>query len=144
MKWQLSELGTYSSGYGYFNRTSKQVAISLNLAKMSQKSLVLGELSFASMPSSCNCMKMNGIQFWNCFPKLVHCSQSHPCGVVTQHGMTQNLRFLKMSNFNIYVVHLAFGAILGDSKFGSCHSMLGHHTTWVSLATLDQLWLSIA
>ena len=126
-KWQLSELGTYSSGYGYFNQTSKQVAISLNLAKMSQKSLVLGELSFASMPSSCNCMKMNGIQFWNCLPKLVHCSQSHPCGVVTQHGMTQNLGFLKMSNFDIYVVHLAFGAILGDSKFGSFHVGSPHH-----------------
>ena len=75
MKCQLSEIGTYSSGYGYFNRTSKQVAISLNCPKMSEKSLVVGELSFASMPLSCSCMKMKRIQFWNCLPKLVHCRQ---------------------------------------------------------------------
>ena len=47
--------------------------------------------------------------------------------MVTQHGMTQNLGFLKMSNFDIYVVHLAFGAILGDSKFGSFHVGSPHH-----------------
>ena len=34
------------------------------------KSFVLGELSFVTMPLSCNCMKMNEIQFWNCLPKL--------------------------------------------------------------------------
>ena len=72
-------------------------------------------------------MKMNGIQFWNCLPKLVHCSQLQQCGVVTQHGMTQNLVFLKMSNFDIYVLLSGFGAILGDRKFGSFHVGSRHH-----------------
>ena len=105
---------------------------------MSEKSLVVGELSFASMPLSCSCMKMNGIQFWNCLSKLVYCSQWQPCGVVTQHGMTQNLGFLKMSNFDIYVVHLAFGAILGDSKFGSFHVGSPHH-----MAVTGYSWLTL-
>ena len=91
------------------------------------KSFVLGELSFVTMPLSCNCMKMNEIQFWNCLPKLVHCTQWQPCGVVTQDGMAQNLGFLKMSNFDIYVVLLAFGAILADPKFGSFHVGSTHH-----------------
>ena len=90
------------------------------------KSFVLGELSFVTMPLSCNCMKMKEIQFWNCLPKLVHCTQWQPCGVVTQDGMTQNLGFLKMSNFDIYVVLLAFGAILWP-KFGSFHVGSPHH-----------------
>ena len=91
------------------------------------KSFVLGQLSFVTMPFSCNCIKMNEIQFWNCLPKLVHCTQWQPCGLVTQDGMTQNLGFLKMSNFDIYVVLLAFGAILGDPKFGSFHVGSPHH-----------------
>ena len=78
------------------------------------------------MPLRYYWLNMNRIQFWNCLPKLVHCSQWQPCGVVTQHGMTQNLGFLKVSNFDIYVVHLAFGAILGDSKFGSFHVGSSH------------------
>ena len=41
--------------------------------------------------------------------------------------MAQNFGFLKMSNFDIYVVHLAFGAILGDPKFGSFHVGSPHH-----------------
>ena len=32
-----------------------------------------------------------------------------------------NFGFLEMSNFDIYVVESAFGAILGDPKFGSFH-----------------------
>ena len=32
-----------------------------------------------------------------------------------------NFVFLEMSNFDIYVVESAFGAILGDPKFGSFH-----------------------
>ena len=32
-----------------------------------------------------------------------------------------NFEFLEMFNFNIYVVESAFGAILGDPKFGSFH-----------------------
>ena len=41
------------------------------------------------------------------------------CGDPT--WMAQNFGFLKMSNFDIYVVHSAFGAILGDPIFGSFH-----------------------
>ena len=41
------------------------------------------------------------------------------CGDPT--WIAQNFGFLKMSNFDIYVVHSAFGAILGDPKFGSFH-----------------------
>ena len=47
------------------------------------------------------------------------------CGDPT--WMAQNFEFLKMSNFDIYVVHLAFGAILGDPKFGSFHVGSPHH-----------------
>ena len=32
-----------------------------------------------------------------------------------------NFGFLEMFNFDIYVVESAFGAILGDPKFGSFH-----------------------
>ena len=41
------------------------------------------------------------------------------CGDPT--WMAQNFGFLEMSNFNIYVVESAFGAILGDPKFGPFH-----------------------
>ena len=41
------------------------------------------------------------------------------CGDLTWKD--QNFGFLKMSNFDIYVVEWAFGAILGDPKFGSFH-----------------------
>ena len=40
-----------------------------------------------------------------------------------------------MFNFDIYVVHLSFGAILGHPKFGSIH--VGHHTLLLVAATLD-------
>ena len=90
------------------------------------------------MPLRYYWLNMNGIQFWNCLPKLVHCSQWQPCGVVTQHGMTQNLGFLKVSNFDIYVVHLAFGAILGDSKFGSFHVGSPH-----LMAVTGHSWLTL-
>ena len=40
-----------------------------------------------------------------------------------------------MSNFDIYVVQLSFGAILGDPKFGSFH--VGHQTLLSVTATLD-------
>ena len=40
-----------------------------------------------------------------------------------------------MFNFDIYVVHLSFGAILGDPNFGSVH--VGHHTMLFLPATLD-------
>ena len=57
------------------------------------KSFVVGELSFATMPLSRNCMKMNGIQFYNCLPKLVDCSQEEQYGVETQHGLPKILDF---------------------------------------------------
>ena len=57
------------------------------------KSFVMGELSFARMSLSCNCMKMNEIQFYNCLPKLVHCSQDEQYGVVTQDGLPKILDF---------------------------------------------------
>ena len=53
----------------------------------------MGELSFARMSLSCNCMKMNEIQFYNCLPKLVHCSQEEQYGVVTQDGLPKILDF---------------------------------------------------
>ena len=40
-----------------------------------------------------------------------------------------------MSNFDIYVVHLSFGAILGDPKFGSFY--VGHYILLSVTATLD-------
>ena len=55
------------------------------------KSLVLGELCFARMPSSCNCMKINEIQFWSCLPKLVDSSQDDQYGVMTQDGLPKIL-----------------------------------------------------
>ena len=55
------------------------------------RSFVLGKLSLATMPWSCNCMKINEIQFYNCLPKLVHCSQEEQYGVVTQDGLSKVL-----------------------------------------------------
>ena len=37
------------------------------------------------MPLSGSCVKMNGIQFYNCLPKLVDCSQEEQYGVEIQH-----------------------------------------------------------
>ena len=70
---------------------------------------------------------MNEIQFWNYLPKLVDSSQDDQ---YDPRWLAQNFGFLKMFNFDIYVVHLSFTAILGNPKFGSFH--VGHHT-----ATLD-------
>ena len=70
-----------------FNQTyRKRYKFALFHPKMSSKSLVLGELCFARMPLSCNCMKMNEIQFWNYLPKSVDSSQDGQYGVVTQDG----------------------------------------------------------
>ena len=44
----------------------------------------------------------------------------------------------KMSNFDIYVVHLAFGAILGDPKFGPFHVGSPHH-----MAVTGYTWLTL-
>ena len=124
-----------------FNRTCwKRYNFLLIHHKMSQKSLVPGELSFASMPLRYYWLKMNGLQFWNCLPKLVHCSQWQPWGVVTQDGKTKILQSLEMFNFNIYVVESPFGTILGHPKFGSFHvgsphlmAVTGH--SWLTLVS---------
>ena len=41
----------------------------------SRKSFVLGELSFARMPSRQYCLKVNKLHCWNCRPELVNCGQ---------------------------------------------------------------------
>ena len=97
------------------------------------KSFLLGELSFANMPSSCYCMKMNENSVLELFAKI---SSLQPvtamrCGDPT--WMAQNFVFLEMSNFNIYVVHSAFGAILDDTKFGSFHVGSPHGCHWPHL-----------
>ena len=38
-------------------------------------------------------MKTNKIQFYNCLPKLVHCSQEEQYGVVTQDGLPKIFRY---------------------------------------------------
>ena len=55
------------------------------------------KLSFSTMPLSCNCMKMNEIQFCNCLPKLVDCSQEEQYGVETQHVLPQIVGLQKCS-----------------------------------------------
>ena len=62
----------------------------------SRKSFVLGELSFARMPSRHYCLKMNKVHCWNWRPELVNCGQWQPSGVVTQHGITQILGLPKL------------------------------------------------
>ena len=62
----------------------------------SRKSFVLGELSFARMPSRQYCLKMNRVHSCNWWPELVNCGQWQPWGVVTQHGMTQILGHPKL------------------------------------------------
>ena len=49
------------------------------------------------MPLSCNCMKMNEIQFCNCLPKLVNCGQEEQCGVETQHVLSKIVGLQKCS-----------------------------------------------
>ena len=60
------------------------------------KSFVLGELSFARMPSRQYCLKVNKVHSCNWWPELVNCGQWQPWGVVTQHGMTQILGHSKL------------------------------------------------
>ena len=62
----------------------------------SRKSFVLGELSFARMPSRQYCLKVNKVHSCNWRSELVNCGQWQPWGVVTQHGMTQILGHPKL------------------------------------------------
>ena len=67
------------------NSTQGSVGSFFTLCKSlnSRKSFVLGELSFARMPSRHYCLKMNRVHSCNWRPELVKCSQWQPCGVVT-------------------------------------------------------------
>ena len=47
------------------------------------------------MPLCFNCMNMKKIQFGNCLPKLVDCSQEEQYGVETQHVLPQILGLQK-------------------------------------------------
>ena len=47
------------------------------------------------MRLSFNCMKMNEIQFYNCLPKLVDCSQEEQYEVETQHVLAKILALQK-------------------------------------------------
>ena len=58
------------------------------------------------------------------------------CGDPT--WMAQNFGFLEMSNFDIYAVESAFGAILGDPKFGSFHVGSPH-----LMAVTGHSWLTL-
>ena len=58
------------------------------------------------------------------------------CG--DQRWKDQNFGFLEMSNFDIYVVESAFGAILGDPKFGSFHVGSPH-----LMAVTGHSWLTL-
>ena len=58
------------------------------------------------------------------------------CGDPT--WIAQNFGFLKMSNFDICVVHLGFGAILGDPKFEPFHVGSPHH-----VAVTGYTWLIV-
>ena len=49
--------------------------------------------------------------------------------------IAQNFGFLKMSNFDICVVHLGFGSIFHDQKFRVIH--VGLNTVLLWPATLD-------
>ena len=55
------------------------------------------------------------------------------CGDPT--WMAQNFGFLEMSNFDIYVMHSVLLEQFWETQ-NLGHSMLGHHTSWLSLATL--------
>ena len=58
------------------------------------------------------------------------------CGDPTWNA--KNFGFLKMSNFDICVVHLGFRAILGDPKFGPFHVGSPHH-----IAVTGYTWLTL-
>ena len=101
----------------------------------SRKSFVLGELSFARMPSRQYCLSMNRIHCYNWSPELVKCSQWQPYGVVTQHGLTQILGHPKLlQNLNAPQICQNY-TFLKIQNLGQ--SMLGYHTIWLSLATIN-------
>ena len=93
----------------------------------SRKSFVLGELSFARMPLRDYCLKMNRVHSCNWRPELVKCSQWQPCGVVTQHGITQILSHPKLLQ-KLNGPHICRNwTLLGIPNFGSFHVGSPHH-----------------
>ena len=101
----------------------------------SRKSFVLGELSFARMPSRQYCLKVNKLHCWNCRPELVNCGQWQPWGVVTQHGKTQILGLPKLLQ-KLIPPHICRNwTFLRIQNLGL--SILGQHTSWLSLAAMD-------
>ena len=100
----------------------------------SRKSFVLGELSFARMPSRQYCLKVNKLHCWNCRPELVNCGQWQPSSVVTQHGKTQILGLPKLIQ-KLIPPHICRNwTFLRIQNFDL--SILGHHTSWLSLAAM--------
>ena len=77
-------------------------------------------------------MKMNEIQL---FTKINSLQPVTAIGCGDPTWIAQNCGSPEMSNFDIRVVHLGFGAILGDPKFGAIHVGSPHSILW--LATLD-------
>ena len=55
------------------------------------------------------------------FTKVSAFSQKEQYGVETQHVLPKIMGPPEMSNFDICVMHLGIGAILGDPKFGAIH-----------------------
>ena len=93
----------------------------------SRKSFVLGELSFARMPSRQYCLKMNRVHSCNWQPELVHCTQWQPSGVLTQHGMTQILGQPKLLQ-KLKEPHICWNwTFLGIPNFGPFHLGSPHH-----------------
>ena len=88
----------------------------------SRKSFVLGELSFAGIPLRQYCLSVNKIHCYTWSPELVKCSQWQPCGVVTQHGLTQILGHPKLlQNLNPPQIYMSKLHIFKNSKFGATH-----------------------
>ena len=73
-----------------------------------------------------NCLNMNEIQFGNCLPKLVECSQQEQIPCCNLICIAPNFGSPEMCNFDLYVVDLGFTAILGDPKFGAVHMRVQH------------------
>ena len=99
------------------------------------------------MPSRQYCLKMNRIHSCNWQPELVHCTQSQPSGVVTQHGMTQILGHPKLLQ-KLKEPHICRNwTFLGIPNFGSFHLGSPHHMAvhwvqWTNFGKQFQNWIS--
>ena len=101
----------------------------------SRRSFVLGELSFARMPSRQYCLSMNKLHCYNWSPELVKCSRQHQYDLVTQHGLTQILGHPKLFQ-TLNARHICQNwTFLEIQNFGQ--SILGHHTILLLLTTMN-------